>query len=95
MIILLTKKTAKQILDYLNSDEKLDLQVRLFISALNSHTFTEQQHRIVDIVEKEIEQEIPEETKQTIYSKCNDEKQDFNSAFLYCKIIMIKRKRRW
>jgi hypothetical protein len=74
MIILYTKKTAKQILEYLNSDEKLDLQVRLFISALNSHNFTEQQHRIVDIVEKEIGQEIPEETKQTIYSKCNDER---------------------
>lgn len=74
MIILYTKKTAKQILDYLNSDEKLDLQVRLFISALNSNNFTEQQHRIVDIVEKEIGQKIPEETKQTIYSKCNDEK---------------------
>lgn len=27
MIILDTRKTAKQILDYLNSDEKLDLQV--------------------------------------------------------------------
>lgn len=74
MIILYTKKTAKQILDYLNSDEKLDLQVRLFISALNSNNFTEQQQRIVDIVEKEIRQKIPEETKQTIYSKCNDEK---------------------
>lgn len=74
MIILHTKKTAKQILEYLNSDEKLDLQVRLFISTLNSHNFTEQQHRIVDIVEKEIGQEIPEETKQSIYSKCNDEK---------------------
>lgn len=74
MIILYTKKTAKQILDYLNSDEKLDLQLRLFISALNSNNFTEQQHRIVDIVEKEIGQKIPEETKQIIYSKCNDEK---------------------
>lgn len=74
MIILHTKKTAKQILEYLNSDEKLDLQVRLFISALNSHNFTEQQHRIVDIVEKEIGQEIPEEIKQSIYSKCNDVK---------------------
>lgn len=42
MIILHTKKTAKQILDYSNSDEKLDLQVRLFISALNSHNFIEQ-----------------------------------------------------
>lgn len=66
MIILHTKKTAKQILEYLNSDEKLDLKVRLFILALNSHNFTEQQHRIVDIVEKEIGQEIPEETKQSI-----------------------------
>lgn len=94
MIILHTKKTAKQILEYLNSDEKLDLQVRLFISALNSHNFTEQQHRIVDIVEKEIGQEIPEEIKQSIYSKCNDVKQDFNYTFLYCRIIMIKEKGR-
>lgn len=75
-IVLYTKKTAKQILEYLNSDEKLDIQVRLFISALNSNNFTEQQHKIIDIVEKELGQEIPEETKQAIYSKCdnNDEK---------------------
>lgn len=72
-IILCTKKTAKQILEYLNSDEKLDLQVRLFISSINSSDFTEQQHKVVDIVEKEFGQEIPKETKQALYSKCNDD----------------------
>ena len=49
--------------------EGYDLQVRLLISTLNSNNFTEPQHKIVDIVEKEIEQKIPEETKQIIYSK--------------------------
>lgn len=73
MIILYTKKTAKQILEYLNSDEKLDLQVRLFISALNSKNFREQQHRVVDIVEKELGHEMPEQTKKALYSKCNSE----------------------
>lgn len=74
MIILYTKKTAKQILEYLNSDEKLDLQVRLFISTLNSNNFTEQQHKIVDIVEKELGKKFPEETKKALYGKCDDEK---------------------
>lgn len=73
MIVLYTKKTAKQILEYLNSDEKLDLQVRLFISALNSKNFSEQQHRVVDIVEKELGHDIPEQTKKALYSKCNSE----------------------
>lgn len=73
ILILYTKKTAKQILEYLNSDEKLDLQVRLFISSLKSRNFSEQQHRIVDIVEKEFGKELPQETKQSLYSKCNDD----------------------
>ncbi len=72
-IVLYTKKTAKQILEYLNSDEKLDLQVRLFISALNSKNFSEQQHRVVDIVEKELGHDMPKQTKKALYSKCNDE----------------------
>ena len=74
-IVLYTKKTAKKILEYLNSDEKLDLQVRLFISTLNSKNFREQQHRVVDIVEKELEHGMPEQTKKALFSKCNsDEK---------------------
>lgn len=74
-IILITKKTSKEILKYLDSDEKLDLQVRLLISVMNSNSFTEQQHRVVDIVEKELGHEIPEQTKKALYSKCNsDEK---------------------
>lgn len=64
----------KQILKYLDSDEKLDIRIRLFISALNSHNFTEQQYRRVDIVEKELERQIPNETKQSIYSKCNKDR---------------------
>lgn len=74
-IILITKKTSKEILKYLDSDEKLDIQVRLLISVMNSNSFTEQQHRVVDIVEKELGYEIPEQTKKALYSKCNsDEK---------------------
>lgn len=74
-IILITKKTSKEILKYLDSDEKLDIQVRLLISVMNSNSFTEQQHRAVDIVEKELGHEIPEQTKKALYSKCNsDEK---------------------
>ena len=42
---------------------------------MNSNSFTEQQHRVVDIVEKELGYEIPEQTKKALYSKCNsDEK---------------------
>lgn len=59
----------------MDSDEKLDIQVRLFISVMNSNSFTDQQHRVVDIVEKELGHEIPEQTKKALYNKCNsDEK---------------------
>lgn len=71
LIILYTKKSAKQILKYLDSNEKLDLQVRLFISTINSKSFTEQQHKAVDIIEKELGKPIPEKTKETLYSNCD------------------------
>ena len=72
---MITKKNSKEILEYLDSEEKLDIQVRLLISVINSNSFTEQQHRVVDIVEKELGHEIPEQTKKALYSKCNsDEK---------------------
>ena len=74
-IILITKKNSKEILEYLDSEEKLDIQVRLLISVINSNSFTEQQHRVVDIVEIELGHEIPEQTKKALYSICNsDEK---------------------
>lgn len=72
MIILNTEMTSKQILKYLDSDEKLDLQTRLIISAINSKSFYEQQHKLVDIIEKELGKEIPEQTKKVLYSKCNN-----------------------
>lgn len=78
MIILNTKMTSKQILQYLDSDEKLDLQIRLVISTINSNSFSEQQHKAVNIVEKELGITIPEETKDLIYSNCDkDTKWDF------------------
>lgn len=73
MIILNTKMTSKQILKYLDSDEKLDLQIRLVISTINSNSFSEQQHKAVNIVEKELGRPIPEETKKLLYSNCDKE----------------------
>lgn len=72
-IILITKKNSKEILEYLDSEEKLDIQIRLIISTINSNSFYEQQHKAVDIVEKEIGQEIPKEVKELLYSKCNND----------------------
>lgn len=71
MIILYTKKTAKQILEYLDSNERLDLQVRLIISTINSKNFSEQQHKAIEILEKELETSIPNEIKEELYGKCN------------------------
>lgn len=71
LIILYTKKSAKEILEYLDSDEKLDLQVRLVISTINSNSFSEQQHKAVDIVENELGMPIPKTTKELLYSKCD------------------------
>ena len=67
IIILSTKKTAKQILQYLNSDEKLDLNVRIFINVLNASNFNEQKHRVVEIIEKEFEQKIPLEIMEKLF----------------------------
>ena len=69
-VIIYTKKTSKQILEYLDSNEKLDLQVRLFIKCINANNFTEQQHKLVNAVEDELSVFIPDETKEIIYSKC-------------------------
>lgn len=55
----------------MDSDEKLDLQIRVFISAVNSDTFSEQQHKIIKIIEKELGKPLPEETKNSILGKCD------------------------
>lgn len=73
IIIWQTKKTAKQILEYLNSDQKLELQVRLFISAINANNFTEQQYGMVNIIEKELGKKIPDEIKKALFSNCGNE----------------------
>lgn len=72
MIILNTNMTSKQILKYLDSDEVLDLQIRLIISTINSNSFTEQQHKTVNIVEKELGRPLPDKTKKSLYSNCDN-----------------------
>lgn len=71
MIIINTGKTAKEILKYLDSDEKLDIQVRLMISALNSNSFSEQQSKSINIVEDELNMQIPDQTKKNLLKNCN------------------------
>ena len=73
MIILNTKMTSRQILKYLDNEEKLDLQTRLFISTINSNSFSEQQHKAINIVEKELGRPIPKETKELLLSNCDKE----------------------
>ena len=75
-LALITKKDAKQILDYLDSDEKLDVQLRLFISSIVSNNFSEQQHKLIKQVEEEIGQSIPPKTKDNILKNCD--KNDYN-----------------
>lgn len=73
MIILNTKMTSRQILKYLDTEEKLDLQTRLVISTINSNSFSEQQHKAINIVEKEFGGPIPKETKELLLSNCDKE----------------------
>lgn len=73
MIILNTKMTSMQILKYLDSEKKLDLKTRLVISTINSNSFSEQQHKAINIVEKEFGRPIPKETKKLILSNCDKE----------------------
>lgn len=69
MIVLQTKKTAKQILEYLNSNEKLGIRDRLIITALNSDSFNSQQNNLLKLFE-EYGIYVPEETKKSILSNC-------------------------
>ena len=71
IIIMNTKKTAKEILKYLDSDEKLDIQVRIAITALNSKSFSEQQNKLIRIVEEELKMNIPEQTKRNLLKNCD------------------------
>ena len=71
LITLHTGKSAKQILEYLNSDEKLELLVRIYIATINAPNFSEQQHNVINIIEKELGTEIPSETKKIIFDKCD------------------------
>lgn len=64
------KKSARQILAYLNSDEKLDIQVRMMIVTLNSDDFSSQQHRLLDLLENDYHIDIPEEVKENLLSNC-------------------------
>lgn len=67
-IILNSNMTAKQILEYLENDEKLDIQIRMIITALNSDDFSSQQQRLLDFVEKKLNIRIPEETRNNLLS---------------------------
>lgn len=66
LIIQNSKMSAKDILKYLDSDKKLDIQIRLYISALNSDNFIDQQTKLLNIIENEIGIKIPEDTKNNI-----------------------------
>ena len=63
MIIMVLERTAKQILEYLDSDNEIDLQIKLFISALNASNFTEQQEKGIKLIEKELGRELPANLK--------------------------------
>lgn len=73
-VCIYTNKTAKQILEYLNNDEKLDLNVRICISTINAQDFSTQQRKAIDIIEKELGKEIPNETKQAILAEISKKK---------------------
>ena len=69
-IILYSKKTPKQILEYLDSNETLDIMIRMMITTLNSNDFSSQQHRLLNLLEKEYKIAIPKETKENLLSNC-------------------------
>ena len=70
LITIYTKKNAKEIIKYLDSEEKLDVQIRLVISTLNADSFDEQQLKAIRIVEEELGTKIPEKTRESILSNC-------------------------
>lgn len=73
MIASIKKESSKQILRYLDSDELLDIQIRLVITSLNSYDFKSQQYNLISIIENDYGITIPEETKKNILSKTGND----------------------
>ena len=69
-IISVTKKSASQILKYLNSEEEMDIMVRMAISTTNANSFDEQQHKAIQLVEKELGRPIPQNIKDNLLKNC-------------------------
>lgn len=69
LIIIYTKKTAKQILQYLDNKEKIDIKVRAMIIALNSDNFYDQQQNLINLFENELNIKIPDDIKSNILGK--------------------------
>lgn len=69
-----TKMTGNQILSYLDSEEKMSPEIRMYISATVSESFSEQQHKLVKLVEEDIGHPLPPKIKQNIL-KNSDEKE--------------------
>lgn len=70
-IIFYREKTSKQILEFLDGNEDFDLMTKMMIAATNSNDFSDQQHRIIEVIEK-TGISIPEYVKNNLLSKCND-----------------------
>ena len=73
-IVLLCKMSSRQILKELDSDRKFDIMIRQVIAVVNATSFFEQQHKSIDLIEKEIGREIPKYCKDKLLELCGNVK---------------------
>lgn len=63
--------TASQVLKHLDSDNEFNIQTKIGILAINSSNFSDQQHKMINLIESEMEKELPEEFKNNILKNCD------------------------
>ena len=64
-----TNLRSENILEYIYNKKNFDLRVRLFISAINSNNFDEQQYNCINAIENNFDFNIPKKIKEKIYTK--------------------------
>lgn len=64
-----TNLSSKNILEYIYNKKNFNLRVRLFISAINSNNFDEQQYNCINIIENNFGFNISKKIKEKTYTK--------------------------
>lgn len=71
-IVLLCKMKPQQILKELDSGRKFDIMIRQVIAVVNASSFSEQQYKSLDLIEKELGVSLPQKYKDRFLEASTD-----------------------